>query len=139
MAAFIKKPQLRQQLPWARLIPDSYFPADPNHWKLASYAFVSLNSASLLAPSAYDSFCTLPVSLSSLGPLRLFLGEEYNTNDSEVKQEDHSLMASQEPVSVAMEVLHSRTQQIPILTAYNKESPNKVSTLFLVNIVLLSF
>ena len=47
---------------------DSCFPADPNHWKLASYAYVSLNSASLLTSSAYDSY-TLPVSLSSLGPL----------------------------------------------------------------------
>ena len=77
-----------------------------------------------MTPSALYLFLSLHLAHSAL-----FLGEEYNTNDSRSEtQEDHSLMASQEPVSVAMEVLHSRTQQITILTAYNKESPNKVST-----------
>lgn len=53
--------------------------------------------------------------------------EEY-TNESRGKtQGDHSLMASQEPVSEAMEDLQSMRQVITILTAFNKENPDKVS------------
>ena len=58
------------------------------------------------------------------------------TNESRGKtQGDHSLMASQEPVSEAMEDLQSMSQLITILTAFNKENPDKVS-IFIVGLWL---